>query len=209
VAVDRSVRLFAELFGDPQVHAARWFVISAIALVGNIVQTSAIIGMLPLKRVVPYVVEATNNGVTARVVEASQYRPNTAMIKAELARWADDLMALDPYQTRDKLRRSTLVLRGKAVAEHSDFMKTYKPFERLIEAPTLIRTVQINTVDASQDGLAFLFFTTTERSNGEPTLKRWRLSVQYAVMTPEDEKELLANPAGLVITHFELQQEIG
>jgi len=130
------------------------------------------------------------------------------MVRAELARWAERLMTLDPHTTRENLRQTTMLLRGKAVAQHLEFVKEQKPFERLLQTPTLVRSVQVTSVDASKDGIAFLFLTTAERVNGEATVRRWRLTVHYALTTPQDERELLANPAGVAITHFELSRDL-
>jgi type IV secretory pathway TrbF-like protein len=207
VVHNRSVSLFAELFGDPQANAARWFVCSCLELVVIVALVLTIKSMLPLKRAVPYTVEVTPTGVVARVVEASQYKPTPAMIKSELAAWAEQMLVLDPYQTKENLRKSTHLLRGKAVAEHNEFLAKENPFGRLAQTPTLVRTVSGISVDASKDGIAFIFLTTTERVQGEPTVKRQRFTVHYTLATPEDEEELLRNPAGLAITHFELAQD--
>ena len=208
VAAEGSVRLFAELFGEPQVHAQRWFLAALVLGVANVALVVAVVTLLPLKTVVPYVVETTQAGVTTRVVEVTAYKPTAAMVRAELARWAEKMMTLDPHLTRENLRQSTLLLRGKAVAQHLEFVREQRPFERLLQTPTLVRTVQVSSVDASKDGIAFLFLSTTERVNGEPTARRWRLTVHYTLVTPQDERELLANPAGLAITHFELSPEL-
>lgn len=208
VVYEKNVRLFAELFGDPQVHSARWFVIAVILLVCNIVQTGLIMTMLPLKRAVPYMVETTDSGVVARAIEATQYKPTTAMVKAGVVRWAEQMMTLDPHLTRDYQKAAVQLLRGKAVAEHTDFLRTTDPFGRLLATPSLVRTVQVNSVDASKDGLVFVFLTTTERIKGEPDVKRWRLTIHYTLIPPESERELLANPVGLAITHFEIAQDL-
>lgn len=126
------------------------------------------------------------------------------MIKAGLANWIDELMVLDAYRTRDNLRRSTALLRGKAVAEHQAFLDAERPFERLLAAPDLTRESHVSSVDVSAEGLAFVFATTTERAGVAPPLQRhWRFTIHYALVAPQDEAEILANPVGINITHFE------
>ena len=204
-----NVRLFAELFGDPQAHAARWFVTSVVLALVVAAQAFAISRMLPLKRVVPYAVEHTGDGAVVKVVEASAYKPTTGVVKSELARWVERLMVIDPYLTRDNLRLSIRPLRGKAVSQHKEFVDLEAPFKRLTATPGLVRTARASGVDVSQNGIAFVFVTTTERTGtGEPLVRRWRFTVHYVLAVPDNEEDVLANPAGLNITHFERAQDL-
>lgn len=154
-----NVRLFAELFGDPQANAARWFVASMV--LGGIValQAIAIFRMLPLKQVVPYAVQHSAEGAIVKVVEAAAYQPGVGVIKSELARWVERLMVIDPYLTRDNLRVSVRPLRGKAVSQHKAFVDSEAPFKRLLATPGLVRTAHTHGVDVSQQGIAFVFVT--------------------------------------------------
>ncbi len=208
-AANENVRLFAELFGDPQANAARWFVASLLLGLVVIAQALALFRMLPLKQVVPYAVEHTPDGAVVRVVEAAGYKPQLGVLKSELARWVERLMVLDPYLTRENLRLSTRLLRGKAVSEHKEFIDAEAPFKRLLATPGLVRTAKVHGVDASKEGIAFLFASTTERAGaGEPLTKKWRFTVHYMLAVPETEEEVLTNPAGLHITHFERSQDL-
>ena len=110
VAAEGSVRLFAELFGEPQVHAQRWFLAALVLGVANVALVVSVVTLLPLKTVVPYVVETTQAGVTTRVVEVTAYKPTAAMVRAELARWAEKMMTLDPQEDGD---------RGAVVVQHA------------------------------------------------------------------------------------------
>ena len=204
-----NVRLFAELFGDPQANAARWFVATIVLAIVVVAQAFAILRMLPLKRVVPYAVEHTADGTVVKVVEAAVYKPTTGVLKSELARWVERLMVIDPYLTRDNLRQSIRPLRGKAVSQHKEFVDLEAPFKRLTATPGLVRTARASGVDVSQDGIAFVFATTTERAgSGEPLIRRWRFTVHYVLAVPNTEEDVLANPAGLNITHFERAQDL-
>lgn len=204
-----NIRLFAELFGDPQSNAARWFVAAALLAIVVLVQGLAIIKMLPLKQVVPYAVEHTGDGTVVKVVQAAHYKPTAGVVKSELARWVERMLVIDPYLTRDNLRLSTRSLRGKAVSQHKEFVDAEAPFKRLLAAPGLVRVARASGVDLSQDGIAFVFVTTTERSGtGEPLVQKWRFTVHYALSAPDTEEDILSNPAGLNITHFERMQDL-
>lgn len=204
-----NVRLFAELFGDPQANAARWFVATLALGVVVAAQAIAIFRMLPLKQAVPYAVEYTADGAVVRVVEAAAYHPTSAVLKSELARWVERLLVIDPYLSRENLRLSTRPLRGKAVSQHKDFVDSEAPFKRLLASPSLVRTARTSGVDVSQNGIAFVFVTTTERSGtGEAVIRKWRFTVHYVLTVPDTEEDILANPAGLNITHFERAQDL-
>jgi len=204
-----QVRLFAELFGDPQANAARWFVASLLLGVIVALQALAIWRMLPLKRVVPYAVQHTVDGAVVKVVEAAAYQPSAGMLKSELARWVERLMVIDPYLTRENLRLSVRPLRGKAVSQHKAFVDAEAPFKRLLATPGLVRTARTHGVDVSQDGIAFVFVTTVERAGqGDPVTRKWRFAVHYVLAAPDTEEDVLANPAGLHITHFDRVQDL-
>lgn len=202
------MRLFAELHGDPAVSAARSFVINVCLSVVVVALVMVIFQMLPLKTTVPYIVEATPSGVVGRVIAATRYEPTDAMIKAELGKWVEQVMLIDPHRTRDNLRRSTAMLRGKAVAEHKALLDTDQVFRRMLETPGLVRTVRVTGADTSSQGIAFIFATTTERTNsGTPLVQKWRFTLHYAMATPESEEEILSNPLGLHLTHIERSQD--
>jgi type IV secretory pathway component VirB8 len=202
--VDPGIRLFAELFGEPVVQSARLFTGLVIVAAVAALEGLALWRLVPLKTAVPYLIEASPQGAVARVVEARDYRPTTNMVKAALANWVDQLMVLDAYRTRDNLRSSTILLRGKAVSEHQAFLEAERPFERLLATPDLTRESHVSSVDASSEGLAFVFVTTTERAGtSSPVVRRWRFTIHYMIAAPQDEVEILANPVGINISHFE------
>ena len=198
-----GVRLFAELFGDPAVHATRWFLVSMalLAVVMGLVLT--LVRLAPLKTAVPYLVEVTADGAVARVARAADYKPTTNMLRSEMGRWVEAFMTIDPYLTRKNQREVVTMLRGKAVAEHGALLKSDNPFARLLADPTLVRSAKVSSVDITQEGIAFVYVNTTERTAGssKPPV-RWRFTLHYSVLPPETEEQLLANPAGLVITHI-------
>jgi type IV secretion system protein TrbF len=72
-----------------------------------------------------------------------------------------------------------------------------------------VRTARVSGVDVSQEGIAFVFATTVERAGtGEPLTRKWRFAVHYVLSVPDTEEDILANPAGLNITHFERTQDL-
>lgn len=207
VAVESPRRQYAEIQVDPLLQSDRWFVVSLILAFALVTFAAAFYRFLPLKTVQPYIVEAAADGEVARVTPAKSYTPTKAMIKSSLASWAQWQFIINAHQTQANLKRATSWLRGKAAEEQVAWMAQQRHFERLVEDPTLVRTVEKLSVDSSQDGIAFIFLTTQERGKGGPVVKRWRLTVQYSIVPPQSEAEILDNPAGLAPTHFEFAEE--
>lgn len=208
VVHNASVRSFAELFGDPAVFAARSFVYSLLVTCIAIIEGMAIYRMLPLKQGLLFQVETAPDASVSRVVEVPRFRPERRYLEAELSRWGQRMLVIDPYRTREELRLSTLWLRGKAVAEHREFIQKQAVFRRMQQTPGLVRAVEKSTAEITKDGLAFIFVTTSERSgSGEPKKEQWRFTVHYALLPQTEVDELLTNPLGLALTHFELTQE--
>lgn len=207
--VNPGVRLFAELFGDPAWNATRLGMIAIVQACVIFMLGLAIYQMLPLKKVVPYIVELTPDGVVARIAQASAYKPEANFVKAEIGRWAKQMLVLDPYLTRENLRATAIPLRGKAIQQHSEFLAKEAPFKRLAENPGLVREVEVKPsgIDVSQKGIAFVFLSTTERlGTAEPVVRKYRLTMHYALVPPSTEEELMASPAGLNIPYFEFQE---
>lgn len=208
-ADSNEIKLFAELFGDPLVTNSRLWVALFIALCVIACMALAISAMLPLKSIALKIVEVDKEtGAVVRISSAPDYTPTAAMVKAKLNEWAEQMTVIDPYVTRENLRKSTALLKGKAVSEHADWLKEQNQFKRMLDNPQLVRTYKLTSIDVSKPNIAFLFFTTTERGAGEPKIVRWRLTVHYVSAPPTTEEDLLRNPVGLGLSHFEFSPEI-
>lgn len=205
----REVSLFAELFGDPLVTNSRLWVALTIALAVIGCQALGFYALLPLKSIALKIVEVDKEtGEVSRISSAPEYTPTNAMVKSRLNEWTEQMAVIDPYVTRENLRKSTVPLKGKAVQEHADWLREQNQFKRLLDNPQLVRTYKLNSIDVSKPNIAFVFFTTTERGVGDTKIVRWRLTVHYVLAPPTTEEELLKNPVGLGISHFEFSPEI-
>lgn len=206
-ADEATLRSFSELYGNPQAMSAKLVLVVIASVALNVGQGFTISSLVPLHKPIPYIIQTTDKGVVAQVVRASDFRPDKAMMKSALNRWVELMMTIDPYRTQVNHRESLNYVRGNAISEHTAFLNREKPYARLQSVPTLTRLVDAErTYDVSKDGIAFAFFSTTERSatSPEPVLKKWRLTVHYGIVPPADEQEILNNPTGMQITHFEL-----
>jgi type IV secretion system protein TrbF len=155
----------------------------------------------------PWVVEIEPaTGVVNRPVEVIRVDPNAAVVKSELARWAEAVYTLDPLRSRELLRWANARTADKAVAQFTEFRMRERIAERLSTEKQLVRQAKVTAVDASQNGTAFIFITTTEQWGGPSPagdrVRRFRVTVNYRLQVATQEADLLANPLGLFITHF-------
>lgn len=202
-----GARKFAEIWGSSRVEAARWFMVALACIVLAICAIVLTATLLPLKEVRPWVVEVNpTNGVVNRPVEVQRIDPNLAVVKAELARWAEAVYAIDPLRTSEALRWANARTADKAVGQFGEFRARERIFERINREPEMVREVKVTAVDVSQKGTGFIFLTTTERLGATPPdpakTKKYRVTVNYRLVPATQERDLLTNPLGLFVTFF-------
>lgn len=203
---------FAEIYGSSLVSSGRMFVVAVVALLLAMLSVGAVMGLTPLKEVAPYVIEVNpGTGLVNKPIEVLKITPNIAVIKAELAKWAEAVYTIDPIRTNDLFKYANVRSRGKAIAQFAEFRVRERVFERLQKEPGLVREVQVSSVDASQKGVAFIFLKTVERTGNqaadESRIKRYRLTVHYQLDPPNQEAELLANPLGMYVNFINEAEE--
>jgi type IV secretory pathway component VirB8 len=203
---------FAEIWGSSKVGEMRMFLIAFLCCVMALGSIGTVLTLLPLKEVRPW--HVTSNSVTGEVsrpVQIEKIDPNIAVVKAELARWAEAVYAIDPLRTSEALRWANQRTADKALGQFAEFRTRERIFERINREPDMVREVKITAVDASQRGTAFIFLTTTERvgstSPAPDKVKRYRVTLNYKIVPATQEKDLLANPLGLYVTFFSDTEE--
>lgn len=204
---------FAEMYGSANVQASRWFVTSVLLLLTTLALIAALIFMLPLRTVVPYMIQTdeVSGQLVGKPVAADEFKGQVTekMVAAESRAFVRGLMTIDPFVTRANLERVATRVTGKASQEFKEFLAQERPFERLAKTSGLVRTADSIQVDASQKNIAFVFAQVSERiSSGEPIVTRWRFTLHYAIDPAVDERGIQENPIGFVVTHFERVQEI-
>ncbi|EKD97338.1 MAG: hypothetical protein ACD_23C00966G0005 [uncultured bacterium] len=203
---------FAEIYGSAMVNSGRFFVISVVSLLLAITAVGAVMVLTPLKEVTPYVIEVNpGSGLVNKPIEVQKITPNIAVVKAELARWAEAVYTIDPLRTNDLFKYANVRSRGKAIAQFSEFRAREQVFTRLQREAGLVREVHVSSVDASQTGVAFIFLKTLERTGNQSAedskVKRFRLTLHYQLDSPREETALLANPLGLYVNFFNEAEE--
>jgi type IV secretory pathway TrbF-like protein len=203
---------FAEIYGSAMVNSGRLFVISVVSLMLAITAVGAVMVLTPLKEVIPYVIEVNaGSGLVNKPIEVQKITPNIAVVKAELARWAEAVYTIDPLRTNDLFKYANVRARGKAIAQFSEFRSREQVFSRLQREAGLVREVKVSSGDASQTGVAFIFLQTLERTGNQSVedskVKRYRLTIHYQLDSPREEALLLANPLGLYVNFFNEAEE--
>jgi len=203
----KAGRDFAEIYGSSRVEATRWFLVALVALVLALGGLLTAASVLPLKEVRLWVLEVNpSTGVVNRPVEIQRVDPNLSVVKAELARWAEAVYAIDPARSSESLRWANARSADKAVGQFAEFRARERIFERIQREPDLVRQVRVTAVDASQQGTAFIYLTTSERvgaASPDPArTRRYRVTINYRLVPATQEGELLSNPLGLFVTFF-------
>ena len=158
-------RVFSELLVEARVQASRWFLVSLVQFILILVLVAAIAFMTPLVKTIPYMVKVDNDSgqVVAKPVQMDEFKVESKMIAAEARYFVRNLMSIDPFLTRRDLDRAASRVVGKASAELKEYLSTERPFERMAKTPGLVRTTEINSADASQKNIVFVFAQTSER----------------------------------------------
>lgn len=209
IAAATPAQKFSELYGNAATNSSRWFVFSMLLLLTNILLAISLAVLVPLKQVVPYLVETNAEKLlVAQPFRAEEFRPDARFVKSEATAYVRNLMTIDPYLTRGNfeaaMRRST----DKAIGKVKDLIASDQPFERLAKQPGLVREAVVSSVDTSQPGVLFATVTTNERlSQNPPIVENWRFTIHYKTVAPTSEAQLMDNPLGIHFVYFERFKE--
>jgi type IV secretory pathway component VirB8 len=193
------------------VERNRWFLISLILGLGLLVSGVTLFGLFPLKRVVPFILNRTENGAMGiATTQVHPYQPDEAIKRYFLAQWVRQLLTLDPHLSSTNLASAYRLTRSKATVEFTDWVQRHQPLAELRKDPTLTRTVSISSISMIDEGAALVRVTTEERNVGNPMAlrKKFVLTLHFAVVAPQQETDVLENPAGLLITHFLVNSDL-
>lgn len=188
----------------------------AIVLIQSGVVAAALVAlamMLPLKSVVPVLVErdSSSGSVRASSVNTSSYQPSQNDLKYFLGRYVTWTYTIHRLSTETDLELARQQFtRGKAVTQFDAYVERERPIARLRVDPGYTRRVEIGSVSIFKDG-AVVKFTAIDQASGEREARRSRMiaTLQFSINPPtDDERLILANPAGLYITDLEFTRDL-
>jgi type IV secretory pathway component VirB8 len=210
-AYERGQQVWFERMGSPVVERARYFVMAALFGGSFIAVVGALINMMPLSRVEPYVVHVDKvTGQTAAVRSASEsYKPGAPEKQYFIVKWVRGLLELDPNTTEKTLSEVFKNTRSKAAEEFTDYVNKTKPVMRVRSEVGLTRTVEIKSYSPLNDQSALVRIDTEERGINKPMVRRsYVVTVHYAIDPPKTEMEIMENPIGLFVTHFAINEDL-
>lgn len=199
-----------ENYGSAVVEKNRYFALTVLLTLVVIALGMALMTMAPLKSVVPYVIRVSNDGhVTADPAGAMPYQPGDKEKKYFLGRWTKNLLTLDPVLTERLLTEAYEVTRGKASDEFTDFLKRTQPIEKVKSDPLLTRTASISSISFVEGNVALIRVETeTRRMSTEKIVDKYLVTIHYDIIPAKTDREILNNPIGLFITHFDVSEDL-
>jgi type IV secretory pathway TrbF-like protein len=202
---------WAERNGDATVNQGRLFILAVCGFVASTAMAVALVGITPLKEVIPY--EITFNRDTGETqatrITATKFVPDQVQKGYFIARWVRQMLALDPFTTERDLAEAFGLVRGKAVAEVRDFISSTQPIARIKKDRSLTRTVNISTLQFLDENIAQIRVVTQERTaTGSAQQKRFVVTLHFVLEPPKDDRQMLENPIGLYIVHFNISEEM-
>ncbi|OGT89802.1 MAG: hypothetical protein A2286_03960 [Gammaproteobacteria bacterium RIFOXYA12_FULL_61_12] len=194
----------------PKLDRDRFAIIALLNGVLSLALTGTILFMLPLKSVVPYVVEVEPTG-KATVVGAARdgFTPTQAQIVYFISRWTEALWGIDPALTTKSLEASYSMTRGKANEVFRQHVAAYKPIERSASDKSLTSAVQVKSVNFVSDGIAMVRFEVVERrKETKPLVETYMMTLHWIIQPPKTAEDIMQNPIGFFVTDFNWTKEV-
>ncbi len=210
-AYEKARQEYFERTGSPVVERARYFVLAALFAGAFIALVVALIRLMPLNRVEPYVVQVDKiTGETAATRAAARaYKPGDREKQYFIVRYVRGLLQIDRNTVAQSLAEVYRNSRGKALDEFTDFVKTTKPIVRAKTEIDLVRNVEIKSFSLLNEQSAIVRVETVERGLNKATLRKaFVVTLHFAIDPPKTETEIMENPIGLFVTHFAINEDM-
>lgn len=210
-AYEKARQEYFERTGSPVVERARYFVLAALFGCAFIALVIALIQMMPLNRVEPYVVQVDKiTGETSATRSAAQaYKPGDREKQYFIVRYVRGLLEIDKNTVALSLAEVYRNSRGKALDEFTDFVRASKPIVRARTEVDLVRNVDIKSYSLLNEQSAIVRVETVERGLNRATIRKaFVVTLHFAIDPPKTEKEIMENPIGLFVTHFAINEDL-
>lgn len=203
-----------EVFFQLRSQRNRWMVVAVLALIMAVVSMGAVVALLPLKEVKPFVVMVDKTTGTAEKVV--QVRPvsldeQEAVRQAELVSYVTDRETYDiaDNQTRipDVLTRSQEQARNSLVALWTKGSENYPPEIYKTRSRLLVKIISIALLTETTAQVRFR--KTLETEGEKPILRDFVATVGFNFQ-PRVERNLedvWKNPLGFIVTNYRVDAE--
>lgn len=209
-AYEKAKAEWLERMGSPIVEKNRWFLVSVFMTICLILSLLGYVYLLPLKTVEPFVIEVDKLTGEARAsaMSAKSYVPQEREIRYFTAQWLRQLVNIDPA-TPDALQTAYSHVRGPAVESFKEYLAKTNVFAEIKRDPSLRRITEISSLSFIQERIILARIITTTRSTRfAPEQKRYVVNINFELEPPKEEKDLLLNPIGFYVTHFDFREEL-
>lgn len=195
---------------DKTVDRNRWALFAFALLIVVLALVALLVVLLPLKTVEPYIVRVEESGrAVPDPAGTAPFVVEDASVKYFIKEFASKLLTLDAALTQRNLAEAYEATADKAVSEFTEWVAREQPIAQLEKTPALVRTASVQTVSLLPDRVALVRLTTRQRSAARerPLDQRFLVTVKYTLVKPRTADQIFANPVGLFVTHFTVDEE--
>ncbi len=184
------------------------------ALVVAVVEAFALMALIPLKERVPYFLEVER--VSGRVVVSSQaaksFVPDENNKRYFISEWVKSMFAIDQLRTKELLLpRAKAMTRGKATTHYSAWLAKDQTIERMVESQKLSRSVEVKSISfvpGAENVVMVRAVFRVDEGGGVSREEGRVITLNYALIPPQTDDEILRNPIGLFVTEFNVDNEV-
>lgn len=199
-----------ERFAAPKLQRNRLFVVTMSVIVLCVIMGIALIRLIPLKTVVPVLVNEHAGGrVSVHTIQINgAFTPTSASIDYFAAIWTKDLLSLSGGLTEKQLAHAYRLTRGNATDEFKSFINAHDPLGTLKEYPNRTKTVSVQSISPVKGNILVIrvHTSTLDVPNHYSKSQNLIVTVTYQINPPNRAKEILKNPIGFYVTDFQIQK---
>lgn len=199
-----------ERYGSYIQQARAW---RLIAFLSMLVATIAVLGVVYIgsqSRLVPFIVEVNKLGDALAAQRADvASTPDTRLIRAQLARWIDDIRTvyLDASAERAIVTEAYGMVdrQSAAYGDLNNYFRANDPFTRAQNETVNVHITSVLPI--SQKTWRIEWDEETHARDGSMTrISHWQGTVTIALRPPTDSETILVNPTGLYVQNFSWQR---
>lgn len=203
----RALHTYLSVAEAPKIRDRRLLTILVLMGMAIFTQGVALMGLVPLKERVPYMVEVeTSTGaVRASARTATQFTPSELSVRYHLQRWIEDTLTVDEHSRGMRLPASYAMVRGNAIEQWRYLIQDIEqPIQRLRENPEYRREARIMSFSFLDSSQAMVRL---ELRDNQRASRIVMVTLSYAILPPQSDEDAMRNPIGLWITHFGVVNE--
>ena len=204
---------FYDRYQSAHVNGNRWFVAAIVMGTLACLAVAAIVVLVPLKTVRPFLVEANDTTGEVRVLkpfDVTDFAPTDAVSKSFLAKYVIARETYDPQDIKENYQTVRLMsdpAESLLVDSHLSPTNIASPLNRYQHHT--VRTVHIKSVSFLNKRTAQVRFWSTETTQTMKKEDAWVAILSFRfVNLPETEQDRLVNPLGFQVTAYRVDQEL-